>query len=245
MGDAGVSEKLVETLFHRFALQLLGFGGAWVHTPNTREEFVSGYDARLVGPDGFREVVLQFKRSVPSRGGRKYRVGITEHQHRRLQQLYPADTAYYLTLPLRDLAEAADRQCKAQKSDEFLRLYLAVAVGRLPADLKSIRYARGDGGRPCEPAAKSEGADRAVPLASRRTGAWMSGATLIDKFRRGSAGAQVLTRGSTSGKGDPTLRAEADGLNDEGWPPSQVLLEEAWDTKAIRRLASLRTRPPR
>jgi hypothetical protein len=56
-----VSEKAAEILFTRFMLQAFPLGKIEIFAPSSAEEFITGYDARFVGEDPFRQIYLQFK----------------------------------------------------------------------------------------------------------------------------------------------------------------------------------------
>src|SRR5262249_20423542 len=121
------NEKLIETLFTHYALRFLDGSGALVYTPSNREEYLEGYDAKLMGASGFDELYLQFKTpSLLQDDG--YSFGTTTHQHSRLKG-YPHDTAYYVTHIFQTISQIQDAQRKATKPADFLQWYVAIEIG--------------------------------------------------------------------------------------------------------------------
>jgi hypothetical protein len=188
-----MNEKLLETLFNRFALQFFRLGEAWVHTPSSREEFINGYDSRIVAVGSLREIVLQFKKPNPTRGG--FTITLTPHQHKKLRSLYPPGMAYYVSATFRDFREIQDAQRQVTKAADFLRYYVAVEIGNtLPNDVQFIQYERNDDswlGRNVKYKCEEDGNTRKARHAVSSRGGWESGTNLIRKFKQRKAGSLV------------------------------------------------------
>jgi hypothetical protein len=226
-----MNEKLLETLFNRFALQCFRLGDAWVHTPSSREEFVNGYDACIVGMRNLREIVVQFKKPNPTRTG--FTIAMMPHQHEKLRSLYPPGTAYYVSATFRDFAEVQTAQRRVKKASEFLRYYVAVEIrDALPADVKFIQYERQEtfwAARNVRYKCETDGATRRAPHAVPNRRGWESGIGLIRKFKRRELGRLVRLFGIEEEVNKATrLGDPAEGVNDV-WSPSSAGVEQALD----------------
>lgn len=114
-----VNEKLIETLFNHYALQFIKAGGVTIYTPTTRQEYIDGYDAKLVGAAGFDELRVQFK-APALLDDRGYSFGLTRHQHWRLRK-YKPNSAFYVAHTFAGLPEIQEAQLTMKRPTEFLR----------------------------------------------------------------------------------------------------------------------------
>ena len=188
------NEKLIETLFTHHALRYLDGSGATVYTPSSREEYRNGYDAALMGAAGFDELYLQFKTpGLRDRGG--FSFATYEHQHQRLQE-YPLDTAYYVTHLFRGVDEVLKAQREAAAPLEFLHWYVAIEVGRLP-NVQRFRYYGDLVSRHAHEVLFKVRTDkkREHPKTPLRPQGWMTGAELLERFKRDEIGAHVSLGG--------------------------------------------------
>lgn len=229
-----MNEKLLETLFNRFALQCFRLGEAWVHTPSSREEFVNGYDSRIVGVGSLREIILQFKKPNPTRRG--FTIAVTPHQHEKLRSLYPPRTAYYVSATFRDFAEIQVAQRQVQKAADFLRYYVAVEIrGTLPNDVNFIQYERHEAswaGRNIKYKCERDGATKTATHAVSSRGGWESGTNLIRKFKQRTAGSLIRLFGDDEDCLDSAKQVYSGERLGEAWWPLAVELERAVDAES-------------
>jgi hypothetical protein len=187
-----MSEKLLETLFTRFTMQSFGLGGTWVHAPSAKEEFVNGYDMKIVGMKHMRELILQFKKPRITKDG--FGFSTVPHQHKALRTLYPPHTAYYVSSTFRTMTEIQDAQRNIRSSLDFLKYYVCIEiVSSLPHDLDFIQYERDESlmARSVKYKCENDGAIRRAQRPLKGRGCWESGSGLINKFKRRAAGSIV------------------------------------------------------
>jgi hypothetical protein len=201
------NEKLIEILFTHYALRYLDGCGIRVYTPSSREEYVKGYDAKLMGACGFSELFIQFK--TPNvLHGLGYSFPTRAAQHQRLRY-YPKHTAFYVSHTFWDVQEIQKAQQLATPA-EFLRRYVAIEVRCLEDDVRRFRYYAQK--PPYKPAwvRYKRGVDGTIkyPQHSVDPAHWMLGDELLNRFRSGSVGAWVLPFGV-----DDEYQTE-----DAGWP---------------------------
>jgi hypothetical protein len=180
------NEKLVETLFTHHALRYLDGTGATVYTPSSREEYRDGYDARL-GFNSFDEIYLQFK--TPNLlAGDGYSLATYERQHQRLQK-YRRDTAYYLTHLFRGVDHVLQAQREASAPLDFLHWYVAIEIGGL-ADVQRFRYYADLQRREANVVLFKVRTDRKgdAPKTRLHEQGWMTGAELLERFKRDEVG---------------------------------------------------------
>jgi len=173
------NEKLIETLFNRFALAAFPPGHVWIYTPTTWEEHRAGYDASLTGPR-CRQLLLQFKRPRLTVSGYSS-FSPRPQQHERLRH-YPPGTAFYVVPVLRTLEQMQAAQKSGCAPLDFLRNYLAIDISTLPLDFRFVRYGI------------SEIWVTAQVGKERRhihAGKWIQGNTLIEKFMAGRLGTTI------------------------------------------------------
>jgi len=225
-----MNEKLLETLFNRFAMQCFRLGEAWVHTPSSREEFVNGYDSKIVRMGSVHEIIVQFKKPHLTRSG--FTIRTTPHQHEALLRLYPPGTAYYVSATFRDFTEVQEAQRQVKKATDFLKYYIAVEIqDTLPSDVTFIQYERHDeswAGRNVRFKCMSDGSSKKAAHAVSSRGGWESGSTLIRKFKQRTAGSVVRLLGAdTIGESEAAKQVNCDAYSRETWQPSRGELNRA------------------
>jgi hypothetical protein len=199
MADKAPNEKLIETLFTYYALRHLDGECVAVYTPSTREEFLKGYDAKLMGASSFDELYIQFKTPLCLAKERwRYSIHTTPHQHCRLQT-YPFNTAFYVTHTFRTVSQIQKAQGEAAKPADFLQYYVAIEIRRLEDDVKFFRYTADQSFMPYE-VVYNRHADRAHPrtpthVCDMDSNDWMTGEELLRRFKAGSLGAWMLLEG--------------------------------------------------
>jgi hypothetical protein len=209
------NEKLIETLFTHHALRYLDNSGATVYTPSSREEYRNGYDAALMGAAAFDELYLQFK-TADLLDDDGYSLGTYEHQHQRLQQ-YPLDTAYYVTHLFRGVDQVLQAQRETPAPLDFLHWYVAIEIGRL-ANVQRIRYYADLRSRQAEMVLFKLRTDKKGehPKTHLQPQGWMTGAELLERFKRDEVGARVRL---VSGGGH---LADGDDLQMASPPPREM-----------------------
>lgn len=183
------NEKLIETLFNYNALRFLEREGVTLYTPSTREEFASGYDAKLMGVSGFDELYVQFKtpyllendgRSVPT----------TPHQHARLLH-YPPNAAYYVTHTFEGIDQIQELQRTRTSPVEFLHRYFAIEANHFEEDVTRLRYYVYNPEHPEEIRYKRRVDPGRNPARPVDDNDWLNGEELLSRFARGEIGARV------------------------------------------------------
>lgn len=184
-----VSEKAAEILFNRYMLQWLGLGKAQLFAPSTPEEFVSGYDAKVVGADSMRELYLQFKAPTYSERDNRFTFELTPHQHARLQR-YPAGSAFYVAAYFTSLQQLNAVQSSIATTEDFLRYYVCIDVTGVSATARSITFAAPASQRhSVEPGYKDSQHGKSpkdyTPVEPRL---WERGNALIARLKQGQVG---------------------------------------------------------
>ncbi|MGC4042250.1 MAG: hypothetical protein QM758_00410 [Armatimonas sp.] len=207
-------EKTIETLFLRYLLQCFPLGKASLYAPSTREEFLNGYDAQVLGPSAFWEVFLQFKRPTLTQAG--FTIQLTKHQHQRLRK-YPPKTAYYIAATFLTVEELMHAQRTITNPHDFLSRFIAIDLACLEDDSCFIKYEREDNpteGLPTNAAFKRTSDDLWVPdeiypLRLTRTQqarhrlkapCFIDAATLLDDLNSRRVGSAILLRRSKQPK---------------------------------------------
>jgi hypothetical protein len=218
------NEKLIETLFTHYALRVLGDTGVTIYTPSTREEYKKGYDAALMGASAFDELFMQFKTpALLECGG--YSFGTRPRQHRRLQ-LYPPNTAYYVTHTFESLVQIQEAQRHAAEDpDAFLRHYLAIEIERLEPDVTRFRYyAPAPDYEPECVSYKLKPERKRTPGNRVACGGWLTGDELLRRFLARALGARVFLLGGKDETNEDTERVLPAGVD---MPPLSMSPDKA------------------
>lgn len=138
------SEKSTEILFNHYLLQMFQPGEISLLAPSTVEEYINGYDTKIISANSFKEMYLQFKSpSYHSDITNKSTIKTSQgHQHRLLKS-YPPRTTYYVFHTFKTIADLLDAQKNCNKPEDFLRNYIAVEVSQLPKDMTFMHYIEG------------------------------------------------------------------------------------------------------
>ena len=184
-----VSEKAAEILFNRYMLQWLGLGKAQLFAPSTPQEFLSGYDAKVVGAGALRELYLQFKAPTYSARDTRFTFELTPHQHARLQR-YPTGSAFYVAGYFTSLRQLNDVQSSVATTEDFLRYYVCIDVAGISATARCVTFAAPASQRhTVDPGYKDarhgKGPKDFAPVESRF---WERGNSLVARLKQGQVG---------------------------------------------------------
>lgn len=187
-----VSEKAAEILFNRYMLQWFGLGKAQLFAPTSPEEFVHGYDAKVVGFPSLRELYLQFKAPSYSKRDMRFAFDLTPHQHHRLRA-YPTGSAYYVAAHFVSLKHLNEAQASVSTTEDFLRYFVCVDAAAVDADARSITFSLPPSHRHSpDPGFKGPSNGKSPRDFQRlRPEHWDRGNTLIARLKQGQVGRVV------------------------------------------------------
>jgi hypothetical protein len=135
------NERYTEILFLHYVLSALP-GPVELYTPSTREEYVAGYDAKIVG-EGLKELYLQFKRPAVDSPQLHFQMTLTAHQHQRLlyglNSLVPG-SVYYVSHTFTSIRHLNETIRRSTQPLELLAYYLAFTIAALSDDAHTIHY---------------------------------------------------------------------------------------------------------
>src|SRR5439155_13409495 len=156
------------------------------------EEFVAGYDAKLVGRGFFKELYLQFKAPTYSEHHNRFTIRPTAHQHRLLKE-YPPHSAFYVAGMFRSLHELNTHQTHLQRAADFLVNFVCIDVSGLPDAIDFFHFSRPPTNRQSPNIAFKVSADGSTRTATHPVigRGWLRGSTLLEQFRTGTLGANV------------------------------------------------------
>ncbi len=86
------SERFVEQMGNHFLMNLIGPNHTYFHIPTQIQEKILGYDAML---DGFKTLIIQYKRLIPNVSPFSGRIPIDTNQLRNLQTRFPQSCKPY------------------------------------------------------------------------------------------------------------------------------------------------------
>ena len=211
------SEKAAEILFNRFFLQTFALGSVQLFAPSSIEEFRNGYDTKVTGCSSLREIYLQFKAPKYSERRRLFTVQLTAHQHRRLQDFYPAHAAYYVAAMFTSLAEVNSAQASVKTATDFLKHFVCIQVASLPSDVDFLHYIRPSShrGSPCVKFKVPNDEHSHTASHPIHADAWLRGNTLAARFNAGTVGVRWnLTNGYQGATAKAMRAVEADEILD-------------------------------
>jgi hypothetical protein len=223
-----VSEKAAEILFTRFMLQAFPLGQLELFAPSSAEEFISGYDAKLVGRASFRELYLQFKAPTYSERYDRFTIRPTAHQHR-LLKAYPANSAFYVAGMFRSLHDFNTQQTHLHTVADFMARFVCIEVSALPDRIDFFHFFYlSPNSQLLHVACKvpEDGLTRIARHAVSERG-WLRGHTLLTNFKADALGVVVgLDDSDLSPASDDVARAQGMLFNESVWYPSRSQLYE-------------------
>lgn len=182
------SEKSIEILFNHYLLQMFPAGSISLIAPSSVEEYITGYDTKIIGSSSFQELYLQFKSpshysAITNKSTIRTYQGYMQQHH--LLQAYPPKTAYYVSHTFHTITEMLDAQRLSKTPEEFLRHYIAIETSQLPVLMTFLHHSRD--------ASNTDILDvgymrRILPSTSP---ACIRGDDLVKKFRSAQAGIRV------------------------------------------------------
>jgi hypothetical protein len=188
-------EKVIELLFTRHALNMCG-ANTVLYAPSSREEYLKGYDTSLLGPQGSRELLLQFKTPNICSDG-LHTVSIKPHQHLRLRH-YDPGSAFYVSHIFSSYQQLQNGQLQYPNPENFLKHYIAVDASALPSDTNFFQFSPEGASLPERtPFSKAPRFKRKQDGRKRKgihlvsVNAWTDGFSILQQFQQGSMG-QVL-----------------------------------------------------
>ena len=198
------SEKSTEILFNHYLLQMFPIGSVALTAPSSVEEYVTGYDTKVVGATSFQEMYLQFKTpSYYSNITKKSTIRTSQGylQQHQLLQSYPPETAYYVFHTFQSVENLLEAQRKSTTSEQFLRHYIAVETSQLPYKISFLHLSLNG-----STDAIGGGFDRRIlPGISPRS---MRGDALVQQFMSCQIGTRVVLTHTSSDNLDNFYRSD-------------------------------------
>jgi hypothetical protein len=205
------NERYTEILFiHHFISALQD--PVEFYPPSTREEYLAGYDAKIVG-QGLKELYLQFKRPEVEILSRDFRIPLTAHQHKRLLDcLHPQapGSVYYVSHTFTSIHRLNEMIRQLTRPTNLLVHYLAFPIAAFSDQAQSIHYGlssalqQGLFGRSPMDTWYERGRDGNVGP----THPILRCDRLLDDFRRGETGTLVYGAELAAGKSESPLLVE-------------------------------------